>query len=583
MATTILPSRPLPSFPDQQQRRQQHHKYRHSPSNSILLNPQGESQPIRAFAGSAASSMYTPTPSHSPVRSNQRSRSTPRIRFAPLPDPRRAVFLSDDGVELPLDQELSGDTSVASSPAVPPVPLPPLDTPSSSSSSAASVPAPSTPLCHPMPQLARTSSPAPSVSSSTTFPCAPPTPTASKSRSYKKLLKPFLKRSSSPCPPMAGGSGFGGISTEDILTLGAINLFRSSSRQGDERRQDENSGLSRWTSAGSSHSHRAKGKEAPSSWHPFGSPLARSQSAQAALQPTKSKSAAARARSQSNTGGTANNGLSTLSTGTVRTGTRMLNGRVYGGGRNDLRNKNLFASARDEEPAFVEWGYGGMGSVHAQHSVWGKLQSTGSAVGGDAPGRTSSADDDDDGSGIGWVKRRREQREREKAAAEAAKALESVVEGDPTSPTSPVAEGASSPPPPHSTSPPPVSASPRAMSPVADHTPKDEDKGAEHVLTVASVPAPPHHVRTNSRIASRSGSYKEESKGEALAAQTPVQDDDADDDEDKQDDDEEESEETRSASDDEDEDEEDETQGLMVVGAGVEKISRHKDQPTETT
>jgi hypothetical protein len=44
-------------------------------------------------------------------------------------------------------------------------------------------------------------------------------------------------------------------------------------------------------------------------------------------------------------------------------GTRLLNGRVYGARRgHQLKNSNLFETARDTEPEFVEWGYGGMGS-----------------------------------------------------------------------------------------------------------------------------------------------------------------------------------------------------------------------------
>ncbi|KAF9050778.1 hypothetical protein BDZ89DRAFT_1154248 [Hymenopellis radicata] len=86
---------------------------------------------------------------------------------------------------------------------------------------------------------------------------------------------------------------------------------------------------------------------------------------------------------------------------------RMLNGRVYGGG------KNLFASAPDKEPEFVEWGYGGMGSVKSQREVggrmWNKVQSE-SGMMGDG--------DEDDGGGMTWVKRRREERER-KAREEA--------------------------------------------------------------------------------------------------------------------------------------------------------------------
>ncbi|KAI9569023.1 hypothetical protein HD554DRAFT_643651 [Boletus coccyginus] len=138
---------------------------------------------------------------------------------------------------------------------------------------------------------------------------------------------------------------------------------------------------------------------------------------------------------------------------------RMLNGRVYGAKRYSTQSlANPFDNVR-EEPEFVEWGYGGMGSVHASADVssdrWKGLQrserggalfadsslgssatSTYPSVGG---GRGSGAHaasqiarrnmadnvsecgmgnvgaaggiDEDDGSGMGWVRRRRAERE----------------------------------------------------------------------------------------------------------------------------------------------------------------------------
>lgn len=94
---------------------------------------------------------------------------------------------------------------------------------------------------------------------------------------------------------------------------------------------------------------------------------------------------------------------------------------------------NPFANAKDDpDPEFVEWGYGGMGSVKNVQDgvggrVWGRvlssgtgahdtkedvgtLNGTGVAVQG---GAVSPKDDDDDGSGMGWVRKRREARERE--------------------------------------------------------------------------------------------------------------------------------------------------------------------------
>lgn len=114
-------------------------------------------------------------------------------------------------------------------------------------------------------------------------------------------------------------------------------------------------------------------------------------------------------------------------------GTRMLNGRVYGAKR--MHNQNAFANIRSEEPEFVEWGFGGMGSVQkggVGAGIWAKVQSTGGVSVGahdstshhrpaktESGGRLGGDDDDGDGSGMGWVKRRREQREKEKREREA--------------------------------------------------------------------------------------------------------------------------------------------------------------------
>lgn len=94
----------------------------------------------------------------------------------------------------------------------------------------------------------------------------------------------------------------------------------------------------------------------------------------------------------------------------------MLNGRVYGAPK---RNANPFANARDEEPEFVEWGYGGMGSVKGAKSAgvgnnWDRLQSGSIDVGVGGVGAGIGAGDAelDDGSGLAWVKRRKEERER---------------------------------------------------------------------------------------------------------------------------------------------------------------------------
>jgi hypothetical protein len=102
----------------------------------------------------------------------------------------------------------------------------------------------------------------------------------------------------------------------------------------------------------------------------------------------------------------------------------MLNGRVYGARKHHHRSDDYFKTIPDEEPEFVEWGYGGMGSVHAG-GIWAKVQSNQKfSVGhSDERGRRGAPHpgaDDDDGSGMAWVRKRREERERKKREEQAA-------------------------------------------------------------------------------------------------------------------------------------------------------------------
>jgi hypothetical protein len=230
----------------------------------------------------------------------------------------------------------------------------------------------------------------------------------------KSFLQPFLKRGSSPAP---GGIGVG---KEELLTLGTFKLFRNASkdslskdsnaahRRAQSEHEQDGGSLSRWTTGGSG---KPKGKE----W--LGSPLSRSESTQSYKgDDRKTKRPATSPSSKIGSTG--------------RKGTRMLNGRVYGVRRGAAPNANLFANARDEEPQFVEWGYGGMGSVrNGTGAGWGRLQSGGNMMVGSVDDKSHAqsavAEDDlDDGSGMGWVKKRREQRERERREREQKEAEE---------------------------------------------------------------------------------------------------------------------------------------------------------------
>jgi len=96
----------------------------------------------------------------------------------------------------------------------------------------------------------------------------------------------------------------------------------------------------------------------------------------------------------------------------------MLNGRVYGS------KYDPFANVRDE-PEFVEWGYGGMGSVTGSSNSKYSVLASGSpallshthsqkdvGTGRGSVARAAERDVEDDGSGMGWVRKRREERER---------------------------------------------------------------------------------------------------------------------------------------------------------------------------
>lgn len=105
-------------------------------------------------------------------------------------------------------------------------------------------------------------------------------------------------------------------------------------------------------------------------------------------------------------------------------GHRMLNGRVYGG----RRPSSTASQSESYEPDFVEWGYGGMGSVNNSTNKdprtrgvdWAKVQSSGKFIDyGDA--------DVDDGSGMQWVRRRREQRERERKERESCESSQQII------------------------------------------------------------------------------------------------------------------------------------------------------------
>jgi hypothetical protein len=192
----------------------------------------------------------------------------------------------------------------------------------------------------------------------------------------------------------------------------------------------------------------------------------------------------------------------------------MLNGRVYGARGN---NENPFANARDEaDPAFVEWGHGGMGSVRngVGGEMWKRLQSENSSVMvGSVESETwgKNADDGDDGSGMGWVKRRREQREKQKMEEEE---KHTVREGglDKTKDQNLLKPAVVSREDSTATLTPPVEPGPVKSQPVpvpssTPVSPASADKEA-HFLRAVTIPAPhKHHTRTPSYSRTSSNSH----------------------------------------------------------------------------
>lgn len=316
--------------------------------------------------------------------------------------------------------------------------------------------------------------------------------------STRKLFKPLLGLG-----PLARKD----ITTEDVLTLGVNQLFRAATRE----RDDDVS------SSGGTTPLRSRSKERSDTGAEvdFGAPLARSSSDQTGMSGLRSKKSKKSSFLASLTGGgsssaqqdgglwrtqsagattdlrrsksresqfaasegakrprSSSTGVGAGATGQprARKQLKMLNGRVYGAKRNNLNGVNLFASARyvaplllslaflelnafsppfafvrSEDPEFVEWGYGGMGSVKSAASVGNNIYSRvqgnaaiGSAsdtdagwssrtrrgsTGAGAPSNNNN-NDDDDGSGMAWLKKRREQREREKKEREEKEAQE---------------------------------------------------------------------------------------------------------------------------------------------------------------
>ena len=318
-----------------------------------------------------------------------------RIRFAPLPEPDHEGHASD-GRATPVQ---CGDPDT-----------PPDDLSSSSSSSSAN----STSLILSQSDPEK-STPGSSVGSSPIIlsPKHPPSNSIfdnpappSSSDSYKKphlLLRPFKRFSTSSSGSSSNTlTPTSSIDTTHGARLGVVNLFRTVSR--------ESSHSASWSSIGRSNIPLSRSPSTQSS-----------KSLSASRLPTFFSSSSLSLSSNSKPKAKAKPIPLGQQQSSRHKGTVILNGRVYG----SPKNTNPFANARDEEPEFVEWGYGGMGSIKGAKSAgvsstWDRLQG-GSAmahddrsrivgVGGVGAGIGATDVELDDGSGMAWLKRRKEER-----------------------------------------------------------------------------------------------------------------------------------------------------------------------------
>ncbi|KIO25594.1 hypothetical protein M407DRAFT_209040 [Tulasnella calospora MUT 4182] len=361
------------------------------------------------------------------------------------------------------------------------------------------------------------------------------------SHSTKKLLKPFYKP----------------LQKSDNTDGGALGLFRSSSRDSTASSvgtlTDSGAPLARRMSTGSS---------------PFDVGRTGPDRSGLALHPVTSEN------------------------GGVATGTRMLNGRVYGGSRyrSAVQKKEV-----EKEPEFVEWGYGGMGSNRGSSasSTYARVQSSHT--------NAVAAEDDDDGSGMGWVRRRREAREQEKRERdereakeqEGAAALAAAAAATEPTPTTAAVDAQSATPTHDDSS---AAAHPDSVSPPVD--------ASEHITQAVRIPSGHHHhpKPSASRRSSEVGSGRNTpiakpnndstptvtslphstvpSVGSSLRMSATAEQAQSSEDSESDEESTEREDEPREEDDDEEDEEESEDDANMrktSVCAGVEKISRHKE------
>jgi hypothetical protein len=376
----------------------------------VRVRPQSEST---LFCHLPPSTTAVPLPSKLQMLSPPR-----RIRFAPLPDPRRAVFIADDGTEHPipqLDLLFAPDDALAASTSSLSMPLDesrdglPYATPYTIPASLpAAVSLALSPETKSGPGLLQALAPgnrpksmltgytyAYSNGDSSSNDSNSSSNTSSRNNLDVESASSLISEHNSPTPKTSNGAP-----ATPNKGSGLLSLFRTSSRSSQAPTptatayrfldNDPVAGkpLQRWTSATSADSSSSSLKKGS------GVPMFRTQSTPHSGSNLK-KSIFSRSKSKSqkssSSGATAPTGahkaglISTIAPSTPTSptsaarkagGVKMLNGRVYGA-RRPAPNPNVFANTR-EEPEFIEWGYGGMGSVNNANvggSVWGKVMS----------------------------------------------------------------------------------------------------------------------------------------------------------------------------------------------------------------
>ncbi|KZT44238.1 hypothetical protein SISSUDRAFT_1124360 [Sistotremastrum suecicum HHB10207 ss-3] len=370
------------------------------PTGGILLNPTRSRSPSVSPAPShKLHHSSSSSSSDSTSTSLQQGSSDRKIRFAPLPDPRRvnddntptselpSVFLDDDDAKIDYFLSSSPDEKPPGS-ALPRTPGPP-----------------------------------------------PLTPSSERRWSTKKLLRPFLSAT-----PIKSTS----------------NDERTSSQQA---------------------LYRATSRESISENDAYGFPLARRKSTGSAPPPPLNQPAALRPAIASIPL------RPTISADSQTNARRLLNGRTYGGSRSGrARGSQSAINTPAEEPEFVEWGYGGMGSVKSGEQAYSSVQKNSSAL---------VDGDEEDASGMGWVRKRRAQRARE--------AMEKALLAQAESASS---SSSSQTPPAITVNSPPISPSSESSPPTLAAPTKD---AAHHIQVSVPIPttaARPHYAHTYSGYSS---------------------------------------------------------------------------------